>query len=203
MTDRYLDKVYDAEGREAIQNLYDKWSGSYDAELAENGYATPARIARALGGVVADKSTPILDYGCGTGMSGLALSGEGFRTIDGMDPSEGMLAQSRAKGLYRSLLLLDLDAPLPIRDGQYRVILAVGVISTGAGPASLMDTLIALVPRGGHFAFSLNHHALEDPDYVAGVTRLKEAGHRPVVEEYGTHIEKIGAKSMVYIFERA
>ncbi|MFN3145311.1 MAG: hypothetical protein ACE368_08595 [Paracoccaceae bacterium] len=34
---------------------------------------------------VRDSDAPILDFGCGTGLSGLALKCGGFTTIDGMD----------------------------------------------------------------------------------------------------------------------
>jgi len=98
---------------------------------------------------------------------------------------------------------LDLEKPLPIKPRAYRVIMAIGVISTGAGPASLMDTLIERLPVGGLFGLSLNDHALDDPDYPAGIERLKAAGHKTLVEEYGTHLPGIDLKSMIYLFEKA
>ncbi len=201
-TKTFLDKTYQTSGNDALQELYDEWADSYEAEVGENGYATPARLARALSLAMPDKAQPILDYGCGTGLSGQAMSDEGFTTIDGMDPSNGMLEQCRKRGLYRDLIALDLSQPLPIAQDQYQVIMAVGVISTGAGPASLMDELIDLLPKGGLFGLSLNDHALEDPDYPAGVQRLKDAGHVVRAEEYGTHLPGIGLKSMIYLFER-
>jgi predicted TPR repeat methyltransferase len=201
-TKTFLDKTYKVSGAEAMQDLYDDWADSYEAEVGENGYATPARIARALRQVTDDVATPILDYGCGTGLSGAALAEEGFSTIDGMDPSAGMLDECRKRGLYRNLIELDLSKPLPIAQDQYSVIMAVGVISTGAGPAGLMDVLIDLLPKSGLFGLSLNDHALADPEYPAGIQRLKDAGHIVRAEEYGPHLPGIGLKSMIYLFER-
>ncbi len=100
-TKTFLDKTYKTSGDDAMQALYDDWADSYEAEVGENGYATPARLARALAQLSQDKSQPILDYGCGTGLSGQALAEEGFATIDGMDPSTGMLAQCRKRGCRR------------------------------------------------------------------------------------------------------
>lgn len=202
MTEKFLDKTYATSGPKAMRDLYDAWSDSYEDEVAENGYATPARLAAALVQSMPDRDTPILDYGCGTGLSGTALADAGFSTIDGMDPSPGMLARCRKKGLYRNLIQLDLNEPLPIEPRQYSVIMAIGVISTGAGPARLMDTLIALLPTGGLFGLSLNDHALADPDYPAGIERLKAAGHIVLAEDYGTHLPGIGLKSMIYLFEK-
>lgn len=201
-TKTFLDKTYNTSGDDAMRALYDDWADSYEAEVGENGYATPARLARALATITGDKAQAILDYGCGTGLSGAALAAEGFTTIDGMDPSPGMLDQCRKRGLYRDLIALDLSQPLPIAQDQYKVIMAIGVISTGAGPASLMDVLINLLPKGGLFGLSLNDHALADPDYPAGIARLKEAGHKLLIEDYGTHLPGIDLKSMIYLFER-
>lgn len=202
MSEKFFNKVYQTHGAEANKALYDDWSDSYEADVAAHGYATPARTATALASVLDDKSAPILDYGCGTGVSGAAFAAEGFTTIDGMDPSEGMLAKA-PEGLYRNKILLDLDKPLPVNQGDYTAIMAVGVISTGAGPASLMDDLIQLVPKGGYFGLSLNDHALDDPEYPAGIARLKQGGHMTVIEDYGAHLPGLNVKSMIYIFEKA
>ena len=40
----------------------------------------------------------ILDFGCGTGLSGLALRAAGVQVIDGCDLSEGMLAHATFAG---------------------------------------------------------------------------------------------------------
>ena len=202
MSDKFFNKVYQTHGADANRALYDDWSDSYEADVSEHGYATPARLAAALATLLPDRAAPILDYGCGTGFSGKAFADEGFTAIDGMDPSEGMLAKI-PDGLYRQKILIDLDKPLPIKPGDYPAIMAVGVISTGAGPASLMDDLIALLPQGGLFGLSLNDHALDDPEYPAGVERLKAAGHRARIEDYGAHLPGLNVKSMIYIFEKA
>ncbi len=202
MAEKFLDKTYATSGAEAMRDLYNDWAGSYEDEVSENGYATPARLAQALLNAQPETSTPILDYGCGTGLSGLAFSQAGYTAIDGMDPSEGMLEKCREKSLYRTLIRLDLSGPLPVKQDQYSAIMAVGVISTGAGPASLMDDLMALLPSGGFFGLSLNDHALADPEYPAGIQRLKDAGHITRAEEYGTHLPGIDLKSMIYLFEK-
>jgi len=54
---------------EETLDIYANWAASYDDDLAEAGYETPHRIAAAL----AKFTTPdarILDFGCGTGLSG-------------------------------------------------------------------------------------------------------------------------------------
>ncbi|MDH3453013.1 MAG: methyltransferase domain-containing protein, partial [Gammaproteobacteria bacterium] len=91
-----------------------------------NGYVTPGRCAQALADLAPDKSAPLLDLGCGTGLSGEALRAAGFATLDGTDFSEEMLTLARAKpGLYRNLILGDLNNPLPGAPGDYANVAAV------------------------------------------------------------------------------
>ena len=82
MENNYLNKVYDVSTSDS-RELYASWATTYDQEVIENGYATPDRVAKALKEYVSDKSTLILDYGCGTGLSGLALQSVGFKNLMG------------------------------------------------------------------------------------------------------------------------
>ena len=89
-----LTQAYALETPEDSQKLYADWADTYEADVAAYGYATPARIARALAPHLPDTSAPILDFGCGTGLSGQALAAAGFTTIDGTDISAEMRAQA-------------------------------------------------------------------------------------------------------------
>ena len=68
MAKTYLDKAYDG-GTGDSRALYAEWSDTYDQEVGKNGYATPGRTAKTLAQFVTDLNQPILDYGCGTGLS--------------------------------------------------------------------------------------------------------------------------------------
>jgi len=202
MTDKFLDKVYDLETQGDVEQLYDAWAESYDAEIAENGYASPRRVAAALARH-APGASPVLDMGCGTGLSGLALRAAGFAVIDGTDLSAGMLEQARAKGAYRKLWQADPDAPLPVTPGDYAAIAAAGVISPGAAPPELLDQLADALAPGGLLAFSFNDHALEDPAYRDRLDALRASGaFRTLFEEHGDHLPAIGLGSTVYVLEK-
>ena len=137
MTEKFLDKVYDARDAASTRQLYDEWAATYEAEVAENGYVTPGRCAAALADQMTDLSAPILDFGCGTGLSGLALKTAGFEVIDGVDLSADMLAEARSKGAYRKLSQIEADTPLPHQPSEYAAIAAIGVIGAGAAPISV------------------------------------------------------------------
>ncbi|MFZ7090559.1 class I SAM-dependent DNA methyltransferase [Primorskyibacter sp. 2E233] len=200
MTDGFFDKVYKTRGTEQTRDLYDAWSKTYDEELAQNNYVTPQRCADALARFVDDKTQPLLDFGCGTGMSGLALRMTGFSVIDGRDLSPGMLAQARQKGIYRDLAQIGPDDPLP---GGYGAIAAIGVIGSGAAPISVLDRIVEALPPKGKTVFSFNDHTLEDPVYQARVDALIDAGIvMELCREYGDHLPGQNINSMIYVIEK-
>ncbi|WP_270730618.1 class I SAM-dependent DNA methyltransferase [Shimia sp. Alg240-R146] len=202
MTRKFLDNVYDHIGK-GIETFYDDWADTYEAEVGENGYVTPARCARALAAHMPDKALPVLDFGCGTGLSGLALRAEGITDLHGMDLSAEMLAKARTKNLYQSLQQIAADAPLPFETGAYAAIAAIGVIGPGAAPLELFDILLAKLAPGGLFVLSFNDHALEDPAYAAKVTACAEAGSLRVLEqEHGPHLPARNINSTAYLLEK-
>ena len=141
--------------------LYRDWSASYDADVLASGYVTPTRAATALAPLV-DMTAPVLDFGCGTGLSGMALRDAGFTTIDGTDITAEMLDIARTKAVYRNLWQSN-PGKLETISGTYKTILAAGVISLGAAPAETLDLLLGILSTGGHLAFSYNDPTLADP----------------------------------------
>jgi predicted TPR repeat methyltransferase len=202
MTENFLDKVYAARGEEQTREIYDNWAASYEAEVAQNGYATPGRCAQALAKVTEDLTAPVLDFGCGTGLSGLALKLAGFSTIDGVDLSAEMLSQAQAKGVYRETRQVTGD--LSLETGRYSTITAIGVIGSGAAPISVLDTLMNALGPGGRLVFSFNDHTLEDPVHEARISEWTDCGAaRLIFRERGEHLPGLGMKSNVYILEKA
>jgi predicted TPR repeat methyltransferase len=88
-----------------VEQLFDSCSGNFERVLVEQlQYKTPQLLARSL----VELSPPlpaawdILDLGCGTGLSGLAVAANA-RELVGVDVSGGMLAQARERGIYSRL----------------------------------------------------------------------------------------------------
>lgn len=202
MTERFLDKTYGCMTPEATQAHYDDWSASYDAEISENGYATPTRCAEALARHMPDRSMPVLDFACGTGLSGLALKVQGFSQIDGVDVSPGMLDGAQERGLYRQLIKIDAGAEMPGTAGDYAAIAAIGALGVGAAPASTMAQMADALNPGGLLVFSLNDHGLADADFIAGRDALLNGAMRELEQSYGDHLPGIDLKSSVYVFEK-
>ena len=202
MAKSYLKDVYDG-GTNDSRELYASWAATYDKEVQKNGYVTPERVANALRDVVTDQSDFILDYGCGTGLSGSALQAVGFENIDGLDVSQEMVNLAEKKSIYKNLRVFDPSSKIPVHPDQYKIITAIGVIGAGAAPLQIFDSLFALLPPNGLFAFSFNDYTLSDPNYEKKVKQCLSSGKASILHKsYGNHLPKANLKSNIYILKK-
>lgn len=94
----HFDTAYSLETGEQTRDHYASWAESYDREVVdENAYAQPSRVAEMLKRFMPANDFKILDAGCGSGLSGVALREAGYATVDGCDFSPEMLAKAREK----------------------------------------------------------------------------------------------------------
>ena len=181
--------------------VYADWAETYDAEVTSRGYHTPARIAAALVPLI-DPRAPVLDYGCGTGLSGIALHQAGLSCLDGTDITPQMLAKAEARGLYRKTWLSE-PGVLSFGRGAYRAITAIGVVSLGAAPADLLGALVAKLGTGDLLALSFNDPTLADASYADALGAEVGAGRVEVVfREHGPHLDDVGMGSDVIVLRR-
>ena len=202
MAKSYLNDVYDG-GTNDSRELYASWASTYDNEVQKNGYVTPERVAKALKDIVTNQSEVILDYGCGTGLSGSALQAVGFTNIDGLDVSQEMITLAEKKSIYKKLTVFDPSTKIPVHADQYKIITAIGVIGAGAAPLEVFDNLFSLLPPSGLFGFSFNDHTLSDPNYEGKVNQCLSSGQAIILHKsYGNHLPKANLKSNIYILKK-
>ena len=202
MAKSYLNDVYDG-GTNDSREVYASWASTYDNEVQKNGYVTPERVAKALKDIVTNQSEVILDYGCGTGLSGSALQAVGFTNIDGLDVSQEMVSLAEKKSIYKKLTVFDPSTKIPVHADQYKIITAIGVIGAGAAPLEVFDNLFSLLPPSGLFAFSFNDHTLTDPNYEGKVKQCLSSGQAIILHKsYGNHLPKANLKSNIYILKK-
>ena len=202
MAKSYLNDVYDG-GTNDSRELYASWASTYDNEVQKNGYVTPERVAKALKDIVTNQSEVILDYGCGTGLSGSALQAVGFTNIDGLDVSQEMVTLAEKKSIYKKLTVFDPSTKIPVHADQYTIITAIGVIGAGAAPLEVFDNLFSLLPPSGLFAFSFNDHTLSDANYEGKVKECLSSGQAIILHKsYGNHLPKANLKSNIYILKK-
>ena len=141
-----------------VRSTFDGFAAQFDHHLiGDLDYHVPEALAAALAEVrpLPPRSADVLDLGCGTGLSGLALRGIA-RTLTGIDLAPKMLEQARARGCYDALadgeLLAWLRSSPPSR---FDVVVAADVlIYTGALEDTFAEAARVLRPDG-LFAFSL------------------------------------------------
>ncbi|MBL8584748.1 MAG: class I SAM-dependent methyltransferase [Rhizobiaceae bacterium] len=171
-----LERVYTARSGDELAAAYSDWSSEYDAETAALGYCLPFVIAAWLARYVPAGAGPILDAGCGTGLSGPYLRALGYQAIDGLDFSAEMLAHARRRGAYRDLVGAALGGPLPLPDDSYAAFFSTGVFTEGHAPANSLDELVRLVRPGGHAVFTVRDVVFETGGFASQIEALSAAG---------------------------
>lgn len=199
---KFFPKAYGLKTQNDINDLYDEWADSYDDEVEENGYVSPARTASALTQFLPLEAS-ILDIGCGTGLSGVALNNSGFLNIHGSEINLSMLVNAKKKKVYKSLIQGKISNPFPDPPGTYDAIVAIGVIGAGAAPASLLRSALKALESGGLLAFTLNDAAMaQESCKIELKTVLDDNLAVELFSEYGQHLSSINIGSTVYILER-
>jgi ubiquinone/menaquinone biosynthesis C-methylase UbiE len=158
-----------------VRDVYDEWADSYDETLEDWDYRAPAKAAGMLRAVLPAEAA-LLDAGCGTGLTGLALRAAGFTgPIDGIDLSPVSLGLARRHGVYRNLSVVDLQAlPLPIPDDSYDALLCVGVMTYVPDGEGVMREFARVVRPGGHILVTQRDDLFHERGYAAMFERLAE-----------------------------
>ena len=200
----FLGTAYDLETGEQTLDHYQRWAGTYDQEVGvDNGYAQPARCAAALAGV-ADPCSHVLDVGCGTGLSGVALRDAGFTRLDGCDFSPPMLERAAETGVYRQLFEADLNAGLDIDGDAYDHAVAVGVFSFGHIRPDALREVLRVVRPGGAVVVGVNDHFWEVGELPAELDAIEADGLASVASrEHGEHLPGAAIMGWVIVLVRS
>ena len=196
---RFLSTAYTVKSDAETRAFYDSWAEIYDDELTENSYRQPARCAETLRLMADPDGCAVLDVGCGSGMSGLALCSVGFETVDGCDFSSGMLAKAAKTGTYRRLFETNLnEPPMDVPDNTYGAAACVGMFSFGHVRAEALDDILRVVRPGGALVIGLNDTFYREGSLIAKLDALATLGRITIREqEHGEHIPGTGLTGWV------
>jgi predicted TPR repeat methyltransferase len=147
-----------------VARLFDQYAPRFDAHLVEGlFYRAPALLHDAARSVCERTNRPMhfgraLDLGCGTGLAGAAFRACVDR-LEGIDLSEGMIAEARAKGLYDALYVADAVGHLHATPARaFDLILAADVLVYIGDLAPLFREAARVLTDGGLFAFTTETH---------------------------------------------
>ena len=171
-TDRWIDDVYHVTDRQTLEQLYDSWAQSYDADLQQVGYLHLPVIAGLVSRHVLDRDGAILDAGVGTGAVGEVLAQLGYRNLWGIDMSEGMLAKARARGCYSNLRKGVLGEVLDFSSGVFSGVVSTGTFTKGHAPASALIELVRTLKAGGVLMFTVGSSIWESHGFSDVIGKL-------------------------------
>lgn len=122
-----------AKTAEGAVKLYDDWADTYDACLVSWGYEAPERVAAHLKERLGTDAR-VLDLGCGTGLSGVALTKAGLTGAHvGVDISPKSVEIALKLGCYSGGAFVgSLEEPFSeevVKKGPYDAVITVGVLS--------------------------------------------------------------------------
>lgn len=186
---------------EETMAVYAAWAETYDADIMARGYHTPDRIAEALQARIKPDRC-ILDFGCGTGLSGKVLQQAGFSNLHGTDITAEMLEKAAARGVYGKTWLSQ-PGELSFGRGAYPAIVAAGVVSLGAAPPETLGALVAKLNTGGMLALSFNDPTLDDQSYADALGTEVGSGRAEIVfREHGPHLDDVDMGADIIILRR-
>lgn len=197
--ENFFEIAYSVKDAEETRAMYDRWAEVYDRDLNEGDYQQPARCAAALASVMSPENARVLDVGCGTGLSGVALRNAGFDAIDGCDLSQGMLDKAGQLGIYGRLFPCDLNQPpMDVPDKTHDAVTAVGVFSFGHVLPDAVDDILRVMKPGAPLIIGLNDHFYEEGSLTDKLETLEAEGKLEILKrEHGDHIPKNDLKGWV------
>jgi predicted TPR repeat methyltransferase len=187
----HLGAVYASKNPEEISSHYDNWAETYDSDMSIAGYRHPSICLALLTRHLPSGASPLLDAGAGTGLIGEWLNILGYRTVEALDISAGMLAMAREKGVYQALHQMALGNELPFEDNKFAGIVSAGVFTTGHVGGEGLDELVRICQSGGVIVLTAKKSLL-DTDIALKISQLETQGLVSVAEQTEPYVSMPG-----------
>ncbi len=161
-----LDGAYALNSVDDAKKLYDGWAETYDQSFVEDmDFIAPRLLAEAF--VRAGGTSPVLDFGAGTGVVGEDLAKNGVTPIDGADLSEEMLSVARRKGVYRDLVSGNVLEGYQMDGALYAGVVSCGTFTHGHVGPDAIPILLDLAAPGAQFALTIKTEHYHDAGFAA------------------------------------
>lgn len=182
MGDDRLEWIFDGAAASSLEDRYDAWASTYDADHDQWGWRGPDLAATATMRHVGahDATATIIDAGCGTGKAGIALRTAGWTGgLVGVDLSQGMLDRASTLNVYDDLVKASLD-DVPFVDGHAAATVSTGVFTHGHVGGHALAELCRITRPGG--VVVVTRRLDLTGDFADHADRLRRAGAWEEVE---------------------
>ncbi len=182
----FVDAAYHIEDEASMVEFYRQWAEDYDHQMLEVlRYTSPTKTAKLLESHLPDREAAIFDIGCGTGLTCVYLAELGYGNLDGIDLSPDMVKVAGQRGIYRELLVGDVNQALQRDDASYDGVISSGTFTHGhVGPEPL-DEIFRILKPGGLLACTVHQDLWESMGFKARLKQLVDAG---AVQEIGVEL---------------
>ncbi|SNY92047.1 Predicted methyltransferase, contains TPR repeat [Cohaesibacter sp. ES.047] len=161
-----------------VATLFDQHASAFEKILVDDlGYAVPMMVREMIVGYQPERQfARMLDLGCGTGLTGISMSGKVDEMI-GVDISTGMLDEAYDKDVYSELyagdvveFLRDIEDDGSDQQGGWDLIVSTDVLPYLGDLEEKFHHVGRCLDTGGLFAFSSETmpDAFGDADYKVG-----------------------------------
>lgn len=153
----FVEAAYHLDDEASKLEFYRKWAQDYDHQmLVELAYTSPTKIAQLLSENLDDLDASIFDVGCGTGLTSVYLADNGYANLDGIDLSPDMIAVARQRGIYRKLLVADINQALELDNACYDGVISSGTFTHGHVGPQPFDEIFRILKPGGILACTVH-----------------------------------------------
>jgi predicted TPR repeat methyltransferase len=139
-----------------VRHLFDQFSTDYDTRMiGQLTYRAPQILRELADLVMAGRDgLSTLDLGCGTGLSGVAFADLASR-LDGIDLSPAMIEKARARNIYDTLTVADIETHLASGDTRYDLVLAADTLVYLGDLETIFSGAAHRLQGGGFFLFTV------------------------------------------------
>jgi len=173
----FVSEAYQLGDQAGTVDFYKKWADDYDHQmLDELEYVAPLGIARLLREHLPDTESEIFDVGCGTGLTCRLFADNGYRALDGIDLSPDMVRVAGEQGIYRELIVGDVNEPIDRLSSSYDGVISSGTFTHGhVGPEPL-DDIFRILRTGGILACTVHKDLWESRGFEQKFASLVSDG---------------------------
>lgn len=171
-----------------VEALFDTYAPEFDAHVQRLAYRAPEVL---LGRLAGRHFARVLDLGCGTGLCGRLLRGQGD-AIDGVDLSGRMIERAQATGAYADLVQSDLAAYLRDTPHRYDLVIAADVFIYVGALQGVFAGVARVLQPGGVFCFSVEESTGPDLALRSSLRYAhSEASLRRLAAAHGLRVDAI------------